>query len=212
MKQVRGIWLPDNDTHFEGQIASSPLVGGKPTYQLVKYRVAMEHVKQRRHAIDVGAHVGLWSRVMAIDFEHVTAFEPMAELRSCFSRNVDAGNVVLIGAAVGAVSGSIRIAMPADNSGNACVTDSGEKVPMSALDGLKVEALDFLKIDVEGYELEAIRGAEATVKRCRPVMVVEQKPNNAERYGFGRWDAVNLLKSWGMREAAVLSGDHVMVW
>ena len=57
-----------------------------------------------------------------------------------------------------------------------------------------------------------IEGAENTIKAHRPVMVVEQKPNNAERYGRGRWDAVNVLKSWGMKEKAVISGDHIMVW
>jgi hypothetical protein len=120
--------------------------------------------------------------------------------------------VTLLGVAVGRSAGSVRVGMPADNSGNACVSDDGEVAPIMAIDELKLDALDFMKVDVEGYELEVIHGAEQTICRCRPVMVVEQKPNNAERYDVGRWAAVSVLKSWGMKEVAVMSGDHIMAW
>ena len=82
MKQTLGIWLPDSDKHFAVQIAGNPLVAGKGTYQWKKYVAALSHVKDRGHAVDVGAHVGLWSRLMAMDFERVTAFEPVDEERA----------------------------------------------------------------------------------------------------------------------------------
>ena len=83
---------------------------------------------------------------------------------------------------------------------------------MATLDSLSLGAVDLLKIDVEGYEYEVLLGAEKLVRRLRPVVVVEQKPGNAERYGRGQWDAVQLLRRWGMRDARVIGGDHVMVW
>lgn len=213
MKQVCGIWLPDGDTHFEGQLRASQAINGKATYQHGKYLVALRHVRTRNHAVDIGAHVGLWSRVMAFDFKRVTAFEPLAAHRDCFSRNVESGNVTLHGLALGSKAGTIHVHMPEDNTGNAHVRGDGEKVAMVALDEFgHIEHIDFLKIDVEGFELDVIEGAEKTIKSHRPVMVVEQKPNNAERYGRGRWDAVNVLKSWGMKEMAILSGDHIMAW
>jgi hypothetical protein len=43
-------------------------------------------------------------------------------------------------------------------------------------------------------------------------MIVEQKPSQAERYGRGRWDAIKLLQSWGMRQEAEFGGDHILVW
>ncbi|MFN6950977.1 MAG: FkbM family methyltransferase [Albidovulum sp.] len=213
MKQVCGIWLPDGDRHFEGQLSGATLIKGKATYQYGKYLAAMKFVRTRNHACDIGAHVGLWSRVMSFDFRRVTAFEPLAAHRDCFARNVDAGNVTLHGLALGAAAGTIRVHMPEDNTGNAHVGDEGEPVAMVALDEFgHLEQIDFLKIDVEGFELDVVTGAEKIIRSHRPVMVVEQKPNNAERYGRGRWDAVNVLKSWGMKEMAVISGDHVMTW
>lgn len=221
MKQILGIWLPDHDEHFEAQMANGPLVDGKGTYQWKKYQMALPHVKKRGHALDVGGHVGLWSRVMARDFDAVTAIEPMAELRKCFVRNVPA-RVTLLPYAAGAGPGMVRIGFPTDNTGNARVAETGGKVfeqtadaelvEVVTIDGLGLPAIDFLKIDVEGYEFEVITGAETTIRSHRPVMVVEQKPDQAERYGRCRWDAVELLKSWGMKQAHEIGGDHIMVW
>ena len=52
-------------------------------------------------------------------------------------------------------------------------------IPTILIDDLDLAVLDFIKLDVEGYELRALRGAEATLKRCRPVVMFEDK----EKYG-----------------------------
>lgn len=213
MKQIRGIWFPDGDTHFAAQLAINPLVGGKGTYQFAKYQAALKHVRGRAHAVDVGAHVGLWSRVMAMDFAKVTAFEPLPEHRECFVRNLEgADNVNLHPMALTDRHERLAIHMPADNTGHAHVREDGESVQAVPLDSQKFDGIDLLKIDVEGFEFQVVTGGEMTIRTHRPVVVIEQKPDNAERYGRGRWDAVHLLKSWGMKEAAVIKGDHIMTW
>jgi len=212
MKQVLGIWLPDADEHFKSQLHAGPIIEGKATYQYKKYAAALRCVENRVHAVDIGAHVGLWSRVMALDFQKVTAFEPLTAHRECFARNVEARNVTLHPLALGAEPGLAHIDMPADNTGNAHVGSGGEVCQVVTLDQLELGNMDFLKIDVEGFEFEVLIGAEQSVKAHRPVIVVEQKPAHAERYGRKQWDAVKLLKSWGMKEAEVISGDHIMIW
>lgn len=221
MKEIRGIWFPDGDDHFADQLAGGPLVDGKGTYQWKKYQLALPYVKNRGHALDVGGHVGLWSRVMAMDFETVTAIEPMSALRECFARNVP-DSVKLLPYAVGDRPGRAWLGFPTNNTGNARVasvggeiyetTDKSELVEVVTIDGLGLSSVDFLKIDVEGYEFEVITGAEQTIRSYKPVMIVEQKPAQAERYGRGRYDAVGLLKSWGMKQAVEIGGDHIMVW
>lgn len=212
MKQIKGIWFPDGDTHFAAQLAAGPLVDGKGTYQFAKYQAALKYAKDRGHAVDIGAHVGLWSRVMAMDFDRVTAFEPLAAHRECFIENVEHSNVALVPCALGDQAGTVNIHMPADNTGHAHVLDAGEACNLETLDSQSLPFIDLLKIDVEGFERAVVMGGERTIRDMRPVIVIEQKPNNAERYGQGRWDAVKLLKSWGAREAEVIKGDHIMVW
>lgn len=212
MKRVRGIWLPDTDEHLAHEISLpiNPEVDGAGTYQLNKYLAALPYVQMRRHAVDVGANVGLWSRIMEMDFDEVTAIEPVAEHRACFARNVR--RTAVLPFAAGAECGQLRIAVPPDHTASAFVADDGEDVEAVTLDSLALPPVDLLKIDVEGYEVDVLMGAQWTIGAYRPVIIVEQKPGNADRYGRGQWDAVDLLKSWGMDEAKVIGGDHIMVW
>ncbi|MBN3760180.1 FkbM family methyltransferase [Burkholderia sp. Ac-20365] len=49
----------------------------------------------------------------------------------------------------------------------------GVKVPVIDLPSLELERLDFLKLDVEGMEVDVLRGARAVIERHRPVMLIE---------------------------------------
>jgi FkbM family methyltransferase len=215
MKVVRGIALPDTDTHFASMIDAGPMVGGKGTYQLAKLQPAVALCKRRGLAIDIGAHVGLWSRVLAGMFEKVIAFEPVPEHIECFKANI-AGqdNVTLHPWAVGASEGSIQIARTAGNSGNCRVDESGDVAAHCCMIDkvhLGGEPVDFIKIDVEGSELFVVQGALETITTDWPVIVCEQKPGNAERYGLGQTDAVKLLCKWGYKVAWEKVGDYCLV-
>lgn len=50
------------------------------------------------------------------------------------------------------------------------VCDTPTDYKVIALDSLQLERLDFIKIDVEGHELDVFKGAVETIKRCRPVI------------------------------------------
>ncbi|TBE54465.1 FkbM family methyltransferase [Rhizobium ruizarguesonis] len=213
MKEIRGIWFPDGDTHFAAQLAHNPQIDGRGTYQFRKYQEALRHGRGRGHAVDIGAHVGLWSRVMALDFAKVTAFEPLSEHVACFERNVAAVHVTLHAVALAEKAGALRLAADRINSGNAAVADTGEAVRARTLDSFRLKGVDLIKIDVEGFEVPVISGGEKTLKRDRPAVIVEQKPNgSAERYGRGTTDAVDLLRSWGAEVVWEIGGDFLLVW
>src|SRR5688572_10963581 len=165
MKEYLGLWLPDHETHLQGEIAKGPQIDGKGTYQYAKIQMALAHVKEFRVALDIGAHVGLWSRVLAKLFERVEAFEPMPAHRDCFICNIIAENVVLHGCALGAHDGEIQMVTYAGNSGHSHVAETGETaVSMLTLDSFGFETVDFVKIDTEGYERQVILGAVDTLK------------------------------------------------
>lgn len=227
MKKIAGIWLPDGDEHFADHLARGDQVDGGGSYQLGKIVRAVDATpaSRRRFAVDVGAHVGLWTRVLAKHFAGVFAFEPVQAFRECWHENVAhvGDRCYMTRAACGAAALSeVGIAVTRENSGNSHVTAGLEpgsaSAPMVRLDDCfgqgtpAGDKIDLIKVDVEGYELEVLRGARALLERCRPVVVVEQKPGNAERYGKKQFDARDFLAKMGARLVWERAGDVCMRW
>lgn len=212
MKFVEGWALPDGDTHFAEHLRKERLATGVAGYQSRKRDRAVAICQNRTHALDIGAHVGLWSRPLSRDFAHVTAFEPVTELCACWRENLrQSVNVRLHETALGQVAGYIDIVRPEDNSGNGYAVP-GTMAPMRRLDDMDLGPIDFIKIDVEGGELAVIRGGEDTIRRDRPVLIVEQKPGHGARYGVGDEAAIDLLQRWGAIVAFAQAGDFCLVW
>lgn len=218
MKEICGIWLPDDDTHFEKHLEA-----GAGTYQEKKFLAALEVIpdNRRRTAIDVGAHVGLWSRRMAAHFDRVIAFEPHPLLVECYRKNLhDRDNVLLFGAIVTdkeRKGDRASVTYVPGNSGNTHVEinqpgNDTRSVRTTALDEMQFDDVDLVKIDVEGWEVPVVLGARETLLKHKPFVVIEQKPDNAERYGLARFDALYLLQSLGMVVLWEKSGDFCLGW
>lgn len=217
MKMADGWWFPDGEEHLPGWMADPKvrmIINGRPAYQGQKQQAALELCTQRRVAVDVGAHVGLWSFNLAHHFRVVHAFEPVADHRACFERNVlesvETPNVILYPYALGEREGQVSIRTEPTSSGDSRVDGPGD-IQMRTLDSFDFQDVDLLKIDAEGYELFILRGAEELIARQKPVVVVEQKRGHASRYGLGDKDAVGWLQSMGYRLAREISGDFLMV-
>ena len=64
----------------------------------------------------------------------------------------------------------------AANYGGALINDTssdGDHVRVLTVDGLGLDAVNLLKIDVEGMELSVLRGADETIERYRPTVYLE---------------------------------------
>jgi FkbM family methyltransferase len=214
MKLHQGVWLPDGETHLTAWMdRAGEIVDGKGTYQIKKLRTAVSFCKQFRTAVDVGGHCGLWSMQLVKQFEMVHAFEPVEAHRDCFRLNVpmNKGAWQLHECALGEKEDLISIHTAETSSGDSWVKGPG-KIPMHRLDDFALGNVDFIKLDTEGHELFILRGGAEMLKANKPVVIVEQKPGHAQRFGVGDQDAVPYLKSLGARVVRELSGDFVMVW
>jgi FkbM family methyltransferase len=134
-------------------------------------------------AVDVGANIGYYLLLIESlvgPSGAIACFEPEPENLRELERNVAAnafGNVQVFAAAVGAGEGSVamRIGINAAIAGSA-----GEEgdfvVPLVSLDSALSGPIDFLKIDVEGYEGEVLAGARRLLREHRPILFVEIHP------------------------------------
>jgi FkbM family methyltransferase len=219
MKCEQGVWFPDNEHHLVKMLKLSPTINGKGTYQHHKLDAAMRFVKHRRCAIDVGMHVGLWSMHLARLFQTVVGFEPAADHVECLHLNMSGfNNYQVHNCALGNRTASVGLKRFNGSTGSTQIEDDGQGIPMRRLDDFQFDAVDFIKIDVEYYEPFVVEGGEQTIRKHRPVVIVEQKGGTGKvglpkhTYGKGPYAAKELLESWGAKQKFEISGDYCMSW
>ena len=221
MIECNGWKLPDGETHLQ-QFLTKPetMVDGRGTYQRKKYLRALGFCKHKRTAVDIGAHVGLWSWQMARDFKDVQAFEPVESHRICFAVNVPfVPQVRLYPFALTSPDkdGFVKMKTDPASSGDTYPDPENDTydvtdVKTACLDDFyEIADVDLIKIDCEGYEMFVIAGGIYMIEAWRPVIVVEQKPGKAQKYGLRERQAVEYLSDQGYSVGAEMSGDFIMV-
>ena len=141
------------------------------TKQLENFEHALYWVSGRRSAIDVGAHDGEYSRVLAREFAHVTAFEPQKDL---FAKIPQLANLKALNAAAGSEVNVGMLKQDTDNPRGAYVVQKlGGSVEMLPIDDLGLLDVDLIKIDVEGFEIDVLLGARHTISACKPALIIE---------------------------------------
>jgi len=153
---------------------------------------------------DVGAHGGAWARALAKSAYkgHVYAFEALpyyAEALAATIKLIGPKNISIIKYAVSDSDGDLRLKRKDDLgntlTGKTHVVPPSERynegnvvVPTLSLDGfwkqLGEKKIDFIKLDVEGFELFVLRGARKLVKNCRPVFFNEVNAEWCKRYNY----------------------------
>jgi FkbM family methyltransferase len=192
---IQGLYWPDSVG--DDYIHAMAHVGG--------IEWAIEHCPKKRMAVQAGGNIGLWPRRLAAVFDRVITFEPDPVSRECLERNVPE-NVTVHSEALGDVAGMCGIKHR--GLGSHRVVD-GQDVRVTTVDSLNLEILDYLQLDVEGYEWHALKGALYTIARCRPVIQVELR-NFTEKYGQTDAAVRQMLTMFGYREVSRQSGsDYV---
>lgn len=150
-------------------------------------------------ALDCGANIGVhtieWAALMT-GWGQVTAFEPQERIYYALAGNIAINNCFnarAVHAAVGGETGLIDLPLldytrPASFGsfearklaksqfiGQPIDYENGPKTPVNliAIDDLDYQRVDFIKLDIEGMELEALQGAKRTLERFRPIMLIE---------------------------------------
>ena len=205
------LWIPQSEEHRYGNYA---VVDGTPDLDVSKATKALKFCTSFRTAVDVGAHFGAVSRLLARHFAKVHAFEAVPATFEILARNVaELPNVHAENLAVSNRNEELFFESTLTHSQLAHVILPGEVAmfgaksvslgPIAArpLDELGLSNVDFIKIDVEGFELEVVDGARETIARDRPLIMIEQAGNDEKFHGRTRDEASAFLIALGMTKA-----------
>lgn len=143
--------------------------------------ILLKWINPGNHVIDVGAFIGTHSRAFANAVGangSVLSFEPNPNTILLLKKNaaiVETSTIKVMEMALGNKTGTVSLSTDdATNLGTSYIDNQNQlftvDVLVSKLDDLSVNHVDFLKIDVEGYEAEVLLGAESTIERCRPII------------------------------------------
>jgi len=144
---------------------------------------------------DIGANIGvytLWAAGLVGPSGQVHAFEPvpptMAVLGEMVRRN-GLDQVVLVASAIGATAGQTGLRSYQDASGRAhAVADPRRADHLARRETLDAYTArhrppDLVKIDVEGAEIDVLRGAAAVLEDRAPALLLEMPPSRLARHG-----------------------------
>jgi len=173
-----------NGTRFEVRAGTDDPMNVYPGREEDAERAILDPLRGGgRVLVDVGANIGFYSSQAArLGSAYVLGVEAnprtAAQCRRNLALNAAEGAWKLEPVAVGEKPGTTRFWVPSGSSSQGRVTATAEgdgeliEVPMTTLDRLTggLPAIDVLKLDIEGHELAALRGATETLSRARRVV------------------------------------------
>jgi FkbM family methyltransferase len=172
-------------------------------------------VPGRTAAVQAGANLGLFPKRLSEVFETVYTFEPDPELFEVTCQNAPARNIVKFQAALGETRGLVgtcrirRDGKPNHHEGITHVVPGGV-LPTLRIDDLGLRVCDLIYLDIEGSELDALRGAQETLRRCRPVVAVEIN-KNLKFVGLTEEQVTGFIHDRGYRFVLNVGSDRAFV-
>lgn len=154
-------------------------------YSFAEYELFRQVIRPGQTVLDVGANLGAHTLAMAQlvgDRGHVYAFEPQPIVRDVLSMNMllnQATHVQVYHTALTSQSQKLYMHKldytQQNNFGDMSATTQRNAVVVfgTRLDEYELAACDFIKIDVQGAEVEVLLGAQETIRRFRPLLYVE---------------------------------------
>lgn len=162
----------------------------------------LARLKNRRTVVQAGGHCGVYPRLYSELFKHVFTFEPELQNFTHLAYNCTDTRITKLNVALSDRNELLSMAMVSyQNTGMNKVLPRGIHGLIGygmTLDSIKPVDVDLIHLDIEGHEYEALRGAEKTIKKYKPVIVLEMTHNIDKTY--------KLMEKYGYEEVEDLKG------
>lgn len=204
-----GLWIIESDSHISKWVEEK----GQLQHDFQTLPLILPLIKEGDVVVDAGANIG----DTAIPFAErvgpagtIYAFEPLLEAFECLRLNAQKyPQVIVDNVGLGDVHAGLTMKVTG-NVGASFIEYGGIENMKSVfipLDSLELPVCDFLKIDVEGYETHVLTGAENTIERCRPIMLIEVNEGALRRQNANPLDVFCWLYNHKYRWWPVVGAD-----
>ena len=152
--------------------------------------------------VDVGSNYGWHSIYNSKNCNKIYSFEPQKimydiQLKNIIDNNIC--NIELLNCALGDMNESKNMA-PIDythnsiNIGDLSIGLEGDSIEIKTLDSLNIGNIDFIKIDVQGYEKNVLLGAKKTIYEFKPIIIIEIENHQLRKFNYESSDLFKLLR------------------
>jgi len=202
--------FPLHDEHFVEYLSINP------EYQPKQKKMMLDrpHLLDLSWVLDVGANVGLWTRWLKNNGAgRIDCFEPIANTAACLRINTqDLESIHIHEIGLSDANKRMMLYNLENTPDSGFYTSTPYKLFVAPYCEMQCEKLDnlnldptFIKVDIQGGEMEFLIGAEETIKRCRPGFMIEGKRDDPEQ------DILIWLKDRGYKIECATSSDYLMV-
>ena len=184
-----------------------------PYQQRYRYYI-FNNIPRKRTMIDIGANIGIFARPSAELFERVICFEPVFKNFEVLQKNLEnLNNVELHNLGLGDRDQTVSFELQTLKCGHTKQVEEFIPNPefekhtgeITTLDRFNFKSVDWIKIDVEGFENAVLDGSRDTIQRNRPWLLLE---DNGQKEQHRQW----LNDLCGPYESAPVKSKSNTIW
>jgi len=164
---------------------------------------SIPYISNKRNSVDIGCRDGEYSRYLQNTFDHVYCFD--YRLRKNFNRNVSLENTTHFNCVLGNENKKIKVSGGGSITAGKIPKERWYEETMFTLDQFKLENIDYIKIDVDGFETKVLQGSIKTLEKYSPLLVLEQEKGDTEAIEFCKGLGYDIL-DWDDAKRNVIMG------
>ena len=207
IEKINDLWLPSDDAQIEQwRKKGAPHMQDKCLKSFVQYCNSQN--KKFKTVLDVGAWCGTWSKAIQPYCKRVIAFEPNKTTFECLQKNLNPFNHVTCNRlAIGDKLCNVSLTQESATQNTRVGKESSniQDVQMFNIDYWNYDDVDMIKIDVEGYEMRVLEGANKTLtfndeNQSNVQYIMVELNHNTERYDSSSVEVKNhITKNLGFK-------------
>lgn len=173
-------YLPDLDL-FHGEFIQNRIFLERDYFEISHLSLLKKYVKRDAVILDIGANIGNHTVFFAKECgaRKIYSFEPTRKTFLILKENIRINQldsrVVTMNIALGSKKSNVRVIANEKDAGSNYVEENlNGNIAMRRLDDLSIsESIEYVKIDVEGYEYEVLKGSRNTIMKDKPNIFIE---------------------------------------